>query len=54
MVTNAGKNGFIESLQSSIHGGIIKEEMLCGVQHWSRYTYTTPLQAWATWRWSTA
>ena len=27
------------------HGGIIKNEMLCVVQHWSRYASTTPPQA---------
>ena len=37
------------------HGGIIKEEMLCVGQHWSRYPSTTPPQAWwTTWSWSTA
>ena len=41
-------------VQDSTHGGIIKEEMLCGVQYWCRYISTTPPLAWATWRWSTA
>ena len=36
------------------HGGIVKEEKLCVVQQWSRYTSTTTPLAWASWRWSIA